>query len=133
MNTLRLWASAVACCGLGAHAAYSQTSKLIFEVASVRPSAAFVRGTPENVVRVAVYNSHVEAEEAVDQLKGAGFDMTKLSIVGEDYHTEENMVRYYDAGDCMKYWGKMGAFGAAHGACSSAPRSFYCRVLVRCW
>ncbi len=65
--------------------------------------------TNENAI-VAVYNSHVEAEEAVDQLKRAGFDMTKLSIVGKDYHTEENVVGYYNAGDRMKYWGKMGAF-----------------------
>ena len=65
--------------------------------------------TNENAI-VAVYNSHVEAEEAVDRLKRAGFDMTKLSIVGKDYHTEENVVGYYNAGDRMKYWGKMGAF-----------------------
>jgi hypothetical protein len=65
--------------------------------------------TNENAI-VAVYNDHVQAEGAVDQLKRAGFDMTKLSIVGKDYHTEENVVGYYNAGDRMKYWGKMGAF-----------------------
>ncbi len=65
--------------------------------------------TNENAI-VAVYNDHVQAEQAVDQLKKAGFDMTKLSIVGKDYHTEENVVGYYNAGDRMKYWGKMGAF-----------------------
>jgi hypothetical protein len=65
--------------------------------------------TNENAI-VAVYNDHVQAEQAVDQLKSTGFDMTKLSIVGKDYHTEENVVGYYNAGDRMKYWGKMGAF-----------------------
>jgi len=65
--------------------------------------------TNENAV-VAVYNNHAEAEQAVDQLKQAGFDMKKLSIVGKDYHTEENVVGYYNAGDRMKYWGNMGAF-----------------------
>jgi hypothetical protein len=65
--------------------------------------------TNENAI-VAVYNDHVQAEQAVDQLKKTGFDMTKLSIVGKDYHTEENVVGYYNAGDRMKYWGKMGAF-----------------------
>jgi len=59
---------------------------------------------------VAIYDSHAQAEEAVSQLKRAGFDMTKLSIVGKDYHTEENVIGYYHAGDRMKYWGKMGAF-----------------------
>jgi len=63
----------------------------------------------ENAV-VAVYNNHAEAEEAVQQLQRSGFDMKKLSIVGKDYHTEENVVGYYNTGDRMKYWGKMGAF-----------------------
>lgn len=63
----------------------------------------------ENAV-VAVYESHVQAEEAVKELRRAGFDMNKLSIVGKDYHTEEHVVGYYNAGDRMKYWGKMGAF-----------------------
>ena len=65
--------------------------------------------TNENAI-VAVYNDHVQAEQAVNELKKAGFDMTKLSIVGKDYHTEENVIGYYNAGDRMKHWGKMGAF-----------------------
>ena len=36
--------------------------------------------------------------------------MKKLSVVGKDYHTDEQVVGYYNAGDRMKYWGKMGAF-----------------------
>jgi hypothetical protein len=36
--------------------------------------------------------------------------MKKLSIVGKDYHTEEHVVGYYNAGDRMKRWGKSGAF-----------------------
>jgi hypothetical protein len=32
------------------------------------------------------------------------------SIVGKDYHTEEHVVGYYNTGDRMKYWGKLGAF-----------------------
>ena len=36
--------------------------------------------------------------------------MKKISIVGKDYHTEEHVVGYYNAGDRMKYWGKLGAF-----------------------
>jgi hypothetical protein len=59
---------------------------------------------------VAVYETHQEAEAAVKELKTSGFDMKKLSIIGRDYHTEENVVGYYNAGDRMKYWGKMGAF-----------------------
>lgn len=29
--------------------------------------------------------------------------------MGKDYHTEEHVVGYYNAGDRMKYWGKLGA------------------------
>ena len=36
--------------------------------------------------------------------------MKKMSIVGKDYHTDEQVVGYYNAGDRMKYWGKQGAF-----------------------
>ena len=59
---------------------------------------------------VAIYDTHVQAEEAVKELQRSGFDMKKMSIVGKDYHTEEHVVGYYNAGDRMKYWGKMGAF-----------------------
>ena len=59
---------------------------------------------------VAIYQSHVEAEAAVKELQQSGFDMKKLSIVGRDQHTDEHVVGYYNVGDRMKYWGKMGAF-----------------------
>ena len=59
---------------------------------------------------VAIYTSHAEAEAAVKELQRSGFDMKKLSIVGRDQHTDEHVVGYYNAGDRMKYWGKMGAF-----------------------
>lgn len=30
--------------------------------------------------------------------------------MGKDYHTEKHVVGYYNAGDRMKYWDKLGAF-----------------------
>ena len=65
--------------------------------------------TETNAV-VAVYPSHDAAELAIRELQAAGLDMTTLSIVGKDYHTEEHVVGYYTAGDRMLYWGKQGAF-----------------------
>ncbi len=59
---------------------------------------------------VAIFNTHTEAEQAIKQMQKAGFDMKKLSIVGKDYHTEEQVVGYYNTGDRVKYWGKLGAF-----------------------
>jgi uncharacterized membrane protein len=59
---------------------------------------------------VAIFESHSQAEDAVRELQKDGFDMKKLSIVGKDYHTEEHVVGYYNTGDRMMYWGKLGAF-----------------------
>jgi hypothetical protein len=57
---------------------------------------------------VAIYPSHAAAEAAIKELQQGGFDMTKLSIVGRDYHTDEHVFGYCNAGDRMKYWGKNG-------------------------
>jgi len=64
--------------------------------------------TAESVV--AVYNTHSQAEEAVKELQRAGIDMHALSIVAKDYHTDEQVVGYYNVGDRMKRWCKTGAF-----------------------
>jgi hypothetical protein len=59
---------------------------------------------------VGVFTSHTEAEASIKELQRAGFDMKKLSIVGKDYHTEEQVVGYYNVSDRMKFWGKQGAY-----------------------
>ena len=59
---------------------------------------------------VAVYQTHTEADRAVKDLQRDGVDMRKLSIVGKGYHTDEQVVGYYNTGDRMKVWGKNGAF-----------------------
>jgi uncharacterized membrane protein len=64
----------------------------------------------ENNAIVAIYPSHTAAEAAVKELEKSGFDMKKLSIVGRDAHTEENVVGYYNIGDRMMAWGTRGAF-----------------------
>jgi hypothetical protein len=65
---------------------------------------------PDQNSVVAVLSSHDSAETAVRELQKSGFDMKNLSIVGQDYHTEEHVVGYYTTGDRMLYWGKLGAF-----------------------
>ncbi len=63
----------------------------------------------ENSV-VAIYAQHSDAENAINLLKKGNFDIKKLAVVGKGYHTEEDVVGYYNTGDRMKHWGKMGAF-----------------------
>jgi uncharacterized membrane protein len=58
---------------------------------------------------VAVYPTHPEAEQAVKELQRAGIDMRSLSIAARDHHTDEEVVGYYNTGDRMKRWGKLGA------------------------
>lgn len=65
---------------------------------------------------VAIYHTHPEAEEAVKVLQHAGIDMHTLSIVAKDNHTDEHVVGYYNVGDRMKRWGKIGGlFGGMWG------------------
>jgi hypothetical protein len=59
---------------------------------------------------VAIFGSHTEAEAAVKEIQKSGFELKQLSIVGKDYHTEEHVVGYYNTGDRVRYWGKLGAF-----------------------
>ncbi len=59
---------------------------------------------------VAIYDTHEQAEKAVKELQEAGVDMKSLSIAAKDMHTDEQVVGYYNIGDRMKHWGKVGAF-----------------------
>jgi hypothetical protein len=59
---------------------------------------------------IAVFANHEQAERAVKDLTAAKFDMKRLSIVGQGYHTEEQVVGFYNTGDRIKFWGKRGAF-----------------------
>ena len=88
---------------------------------------------------VGIYDSHTNAEASVKELQRSGFDMRKLSIVGKDYHTEEHVVGYYNIGDRMKFWGKLGASGVGFGGCclgrpfSLSQASVQSSCLVRWW
>lgn len=61
-------------------------------------------------IAVAVFDTHTQAESAIKALQRAGFNMKKLSIIGRDYHTEEHVVGFLNAGDRAKFFGKLGAF-----------------------
>jgi len=59
---------------------------------------------------VAVYQTHEAADGAIKALQRAGLDMKQCSILGKGYHSEEEVVGFYNAGDRMMFWGKQGAF-----------------------
>lgn len=72
-----------------------------------------------------VFHTHAEAEEAIRSLSRAGFDMTKLSLLGKGYHSEEHPVGFYTAGDRIKSWGGLGAFWGAIWGMLLGPAVFF--------
>lgn len=74
---------------------------------------------------VYVFNTHVEAEEAVKALSKSGYDVKKLSIIGKGYHTEETPIGFYTTGDRIKAWGGMGAFWGGIWGLLVAPAVFF--------
>ena len=70
---------------------------------------------------VSIFNTHIEAEDAVRELQKYGFDMKKLSIAGKDCHSAGSIAGNYNTGDRVRYCGKLGAFwekvlGIVHGS-----------------
>jgi len=73
-------------------------------------NATLTENTTPTEHAVAVYATHVQAEAAVKNLSSAGYNMKNLSIVGQNYATDEHPVGFVNAGDRMWTWGKFGAF-----------------------
>jgi hypothetical protein len=74
---------------------------------------------------VAVFERHEDAESAIREMQRLGFDMKKLSIVGRDYLTEEHAVGFYNGGDRVRHWGKLGGFWGGLFGIVFAPAFFW--------
>ena len=59
---------------------------------------------------IAVYGTHEQAEAALKILQNSDYDMRNLSIIGQNYETEEHPLGFVNSGDRMLTWGKFGAF-----------------------
>jgi len=66
---------------------------------------------------VAVYQLHSDAENAINLLQKADFNIKKLAILGQGYHTEDQVVGYYTTSDRMMHGEREVHFGADFGAC----------------
>jgi len=73
---------------------------------------------------VTICPTHVEAEAAILELQKAGFDMQKISIIGQDYQTTEHVRGFLTWKDSAQagavgagYWGSFfgGLFGILSG------------------
>lgn len=71
-----------------------------------------------------IFNSHVDAEDAIRSLDKSGFDVKKLSLIGKGYHSEEHPIGFYTVGDRIKTWGGLGAFWGGIWGLLLAPAVF---------
>lgn len=71
-----------------------------------------IQSTPETDGEslIAIFEAHQETEDAIKQLHRCRFDMKKLSLIGRDFQTEQNIVGFYNLGDRANYWGNQRAF-----------------------
>jgi hypothetical protein len=74
---------------------------------------------------VRVFATHTDAEQAIRAIAKSGFDMTKLSLIGKGYHTEEYPIGFYTTGDRIKAWGSTGAFWGGIWGLLFAPAVFF--------
>lgn len=72
-----------------------------------------------------IFNTHVEAENAIKSLSKSGFDVKQLSLVGKGYHSEEHPVGFYTTGDRIRAWGGTGAFWGGLWGLLLAPAVFF--------
>ena len=75
------------------------------------------RSLPTNALtyRSLASPDHAQAEVAVKALAQAGFDMKQLSIVGRGYHTEDNVVSFYNADGRIGCWETTAPWGSLWG------------------
>jgi hypothetical protein len=59
---------------------------------------------------VGIFNTHIQSEVAVKALQTSGLNIKKLSIVGKDPYSDEQLLGFYNTGDRMEYWGRSGKF-----------------------
>jgi hypothetical protein len=65
---------------------------------------------PASNATVAVFTGHESAEVAIKKLVASGFPIKNLSVVGKGYHSDEQVVGFYNTADRVMFWGKCGAF-----------------------
>jgi hypothetical protein len=52
---------------------------------------------------IAICESRSQAEDVLCGLQRGGFDMTQVSMVGRDHHTEEHVVRYHNTNSSVRH------------------------------
>jgi hypothetical protein len=63
-----------------------------------------------DIAIAAVLPSHMDVSNAIRELQRSGCDLSRISVVGKDAHTDGRTVGYYNIGHRLNYWGTLGAF-----------------------
>lgn len=84
-----------------------------------------VDAVPTHAPSVYVFNTNIEAKDAIQALSESGFDVKKLSLVGKGSHGEEHPLGFYTKGDQIKAWGGAGAFWGGIWGLLFAPAVFF--------
>ena len=71
-----------------------------------------------------ISRTHAEADDGIRALHHSGVDVAALSVIGKGYHSEEQPIGFYNAGDRIKAWGGMGAFWGGLWGLLLAPAAF---------
>ena len=59
---------------------------------------------------VAVYDTQTGAETGLKHLERDGFDLNKVSILGREHESRDQVTGCYSTGSHMKHWGARGTF-----------------------
>jgi hypothetical protein len=68
--------------------------------------------------------THADADRLISALSRCGIDVTKLSLIGHGYHSEEHVLGLYTAGDRIMSWGRTGALWGGFWGLLLAPAAF---------
>ena len=85
----------------------------------------------ENTVLMAICTGHAQARKAIAELRRLGFDMTRVSVFGRAYLSDEEVIGCYTAGGRLRARGGSAAFWDRCGRCSARAGFSQCPELGR--
>ncbi|VAX12387.1 hypothetical protein MNBD_GAMMA24-1181 [hydrothermal vent metagenome] len=59
---------------------------------------------------VSIYATRQATEQALENLRKAGIDLQRVSVIGRGCHAQTQPVGFYNIDGCIRYWGSEGAF-----------------------
>jgi hypothetical protein len=101
----------------------ASSSPYLHELLVIQPEPEKFAG--DSTTPLFIFDTHLQAEDAIHCLSKAGFDVKKLSLIGQGYHSEEHALGFYTAGDRIKVWGTTGAFWGGIWGLLLAPAVFF--------